>query len=159
MFSRKRDPAATARTKVQGGSGLSLVGAELTVSGDLASAGQIHVEGRVSGNVRCAGLCQSASGVITGNIEAGEVRIGGLVEGNVAAGTVVIEASGRVTGDVAYDTISIAAGARVDGRLARRAVLAGGDSATTLIATAVDPEEAAEPTSLFSSQPTRIAAD
>lgn len=159
MFSRKRDPTAAAKGKAQGGSGLSLIGAELTVSGDLTSAGQVHVEGRVHGNVRCISLCQSASGVITGHIETGEARIGGLVEGNVAAGTVVIEASGRVTGDVAYDTISIAAGARVDGRLARRSVLAGGDSAAALVATPVDPEAGLEPGSLFSGQPTRIAVD
>ena len=161
MFSSKRKPAAAARAKPgAAGAGLSLIGAELAVSGDLVSGGQIHVDGRVDGNVRCASLCQSGSGIIAGDIEADEARIGGLVEGGVKAKTVMIEASGRVTGDVAYDTISIAAGAQIEGRLARRVVLAHAEDApAALIATPVEPDGQAAPDTLFSGRPTRIAAE
>lgn len=154
MFSRNSNPAAAARPKAgrTGASGLSLIGSEVVISGDLTSPGQLHLEGRVDGHVRCHQLCQSESGVIAGDIVAEEVRIGGLVEGTVTAGTVVIEASGRVTGDVAYDTISIAAGARVEGRLARREALAGGD---LLVAT----PKADDSPMLFSGAPTRLTVD
>jgi cytoskeletal protein CcmA (bactofilin family) len=157
MFSKNRKPAAAARTGPRGAS-LSLIGPEVVVTGHLDSAGQFHVEGRIEGDVRCAGLCQSESGVIAGDIQAQDARIGGLVEGNVTAATVTIEATGRVTGDVAYDTISIAAGARVDGRLARRiAVAAADDALPALIATPAEAGEESAGRTLFSGRATRIA--
>lgn len=157
MFSRKRKPAA-AKPKTRAGTSLSLIGGELTVSGDIESGGQLHIEGRVDGNVHCAGLGQTESGIIAGDIRADEARIGGLVEGNVTAGTVTIEATGRVMGDVAYDTISIAAGARVEGRLARRVAITTDDQAEPIAISTAQAEEAAPASTLFSGQPTRIAA-
>ncbi len=160
MFSRKgtaTGPAARPKSKA-GAPGLSLIGVEVTIDGDVASEGALHVDGRIDGHVRCANLCQSQSGVITGDIIAEEARIGGLVEGTVAARNVVIEASGRVVGDVAYDTISIAAGAQVEGRLARRAALATG-AGDLLVATPADVERETAAGTLFSGQPTRITVD
>jgi cytoskeletal protein CcmA (bactofilin family) len=156
MFSRKQGAASAARPKTRSGaSGLSLIGSEMTIGGDVSSDGALHVDGRIEGHVRCANLCQSQSGMIAGDIVADEVRIGGLVEGTVTACTVVIEASGRVTGDVAYDTVSIAAGAQIDGRLARRSALAG----DLLVATpTASPREAGQ-AALFSGQPTRLTVD
>jgi cytoskeletal protein CcmA (bactofilin family) len=156
MFSRKQNAATTPRARKAGASGLSLIGAEASIGGNVASDGAVHVDGRIDGDVRCASLCQGESGVIAGDIIAEEARIGGLVQGTVTARTVTIEASGRVTGDVAYDTITIAAGATVEGRLARREALAGvGDLLVAMPTTS----GAREPATLFSGRPTRIAAD
>ena len=146
MFSSKQ-PAAGARTR-SGAPHLSFIGAEVIVSGDLASDAQLQIDGRVDGNVRCASLSQGAEGIIAGNIFAEDARLAGTVEGMVAAGTIVIEATARILGDVAYDTISIEAGATIEGRLGRRAALGvGGDAAQpTLIATPVSfsPQRAKE---------------
>lgn len=158
MFSRKRSAATstTRRTAAKPGApGLSLIGAEVRIGGDVTSDGALHVDGRIDGDVRCASLCQGEEGVIAGDIVAEEARIGGLVEGTLSACRVVIEASGRIAGDVAYDTISIAAGAQVEGRLARRAALAGDD---LLVATS-RPERGIVEGSLFSALPTRITVD
>lgn len=143
MFSRK--PAGSAALPKPGKSGpsaLSFIGPEVVISGDLATSAQLHVDGRIDGNVRCAQLCQGASGIIAGDIVADEARLAGLVQGTVSAASVIVEASGRVMGDVSYDTISIAAGAQIDGRLARRQSLAQ-NGAPVLIATAT--ATAAEP--------------
>jgi cytoskeletal protein CcmA (bactofilin family) len=157
MFSRKRGAASAARPKARSGSvSLSVIGAEMTIRGDVTSEGALHVEGTVDGHVRCSSLCQSESGVISGDIQADEARIGGLAQGTVTARNVIIEASGRVAGDVAYDTISIAAGAQVEGRLARRSALAGDD---LLVATAARSERETAEGTLFSAQPTRITVD
>lgn len=155
MFSRK-GAAAAARPKKPGAPGLSLIGSEVTIGGDVTSDGALHIDGRIDGHVRCASLCQGQGGVIAGDIVADEARIGGLVEGTVSARSVVIEASGRIAGDVAYDTISIAAGAQVEGRLARRSALAGDD---ILVATPTAPKRETAESTLFSAQPTRIAVD
>ena len=133
MFSRsKRASQPATKPGKSGPPGLSFIGSEVVISGDIATSAQLHVDGRVDGSVHCAQLCQGSSGVVAGDIVADEVRIAGLVEGTVSGKTVVLEASARVSGDIAYQTISIAAGARVDGRLARREPLATGE---VLIAT------------------------
>ena len=52
--------------------------------------------------------------------------------------TLFVEASARIMGDVAYETISIDAGALIEGRLARRAALGLEDkNGAPLIATPV----------------------
>ncbi len=144
MFSRSPPSAAAApKPGKSGPPGLSFIGPETLVDGDVTTSSQLHVEGRIQGHVRCGHLCQGGTGIITGDIVADEARIAGLVQGTVTAGTVVVEASGRITGDVSYDTISIAAGAQIEGRLARREAL--GQAAPVLVATAVEPEPEARP--------------
>ena len=133
MFSSKQPSSGAG-----GAQRMSFIGAEVIISGDLATDAQLHVDGRIDGNVRCAQLCQGAEGIISGNIHAEEARLAGTVEGTVSASTIAVEASARVLGDIAYDTISIEAGARIEGRLGRRAAAGPGDEAQPqLIATPV----------------------
>ena len=103
-----------------GASGLSLIGAEVVISGDVAASGQIHIDGRVEGNVRCDTLVQGGGGIIAGHIVADAAHLAGLVDGTVKARLVTLEPSARITGDVTYETLSIAAGAAIEGRLTRK---------------------------------------
>ena len=161
MFSRNQ-PASGAPPKAgkSGPAALSFIGPEVVISGDLVTSAQLHVDGRIDGNVRCGQLCQGESGIIAGDIEADEARIAGVVEGTVSAATVIVEATGRIAGDVSYDTISIAAGARIDGRLARRESLAQAGP-RVLVATPIEPESPAKPSDggeLFAADRKRLAA-
>lgn len=136
MFSRERTaPAPAAKPARNGAAALSFIGPELVVSGDVATDAQLHVDGRIEGNVKCAQLILGAHGIIAGNIEAEEARLAGTVEGTVLGRVLIIEASARIMGDVAYETVSIDAGAHIDGRLARRGALRIDE--TPLIATPV----------------------
>ena len=102
------------------GEAFSYVGSEVTVTGDIATESELHLDGKVLGDVRCGALTQGASGEVRGNIRAGEARLAGLVDGAVEAGILTLEASARVTGDVLYESLSVAAGAEVEGRFKRR---------------------------------------
>jgi len=137
MFASKQ-PTNGARPARTGPQPMSIIGSEVIISGDLATDAQLHVDGRIDGNVRCAQLIQGGDGIISGNIVAEEARLAGTVEGTVSAATLTVEATARILGDIAYDTISIEAGARIDGRLGRRAAPGLGDDAQPqLIATPV----------------------
>ena len=135
MFLRVKSVAAPPKAGRSAPPGLSFIGPEVLVSGDLATDAQLHVDGRIDGNVRCSQLVQGEAGIIAGNINADEARIAGTVEGQVNVGTLFVAASARILGDVTYETISMDAGAQLEGRLARRAAL-GADEAP-LIATPV----------------------
>jgi len=124
MFSRSTPaPAPRTRPARTGTPGLTFIAPEALVSGDLATEGQVHVDGRIDGDVKCVQLIQGGHGIIAGSIHADDARLAGTVEGTVSARTLIVEASAKIMGDVAYETISIEAGAQIEGRLARRASL------------------------------------
>jgi cytoskeletal protein CcmA (bactofilin family) len=103
--------------------------------------------------VSCGALTQGESGEVRGNINAGEARLAGLVDGAVEAATLTLEASARVTGDILYESLSVAAGAEVEGRFKRRRGAADGSA----VAKAEKP--AAPPTPLFGDSESAEAAE
>jgi cytoskeletal protein CcmA (bactofilin family) len=129
-----------------GGGILSYLGSEVSVTGDIATESELHLDGKVTGDVTCGSLTQGQSGEVRGNLRAAQARLAGLVDGAVEAGTLILEASARVTGDILYESLSVAAGAEVEGRFKRRRGGADGSS----IARAEKAEKAAPaPTPLF----------
>ena len=58
MFSRKSPRGTQARPPRGQGQGLSFIGPEVIVDGDIATSEQLHIEVRINGDVRCASLCQ-----------------------------------------------------------------------------------------------------
>ena len=111
------------RGKAQGGAQggkFSFIGTEVCITGDVTTAGDLHVDGTVTGDVRCGTLTQGPTGAIHGNIFAEEVRLSGLVDGAVETGVLALESSARVTGDVTYESLAVATGAQIEGRLKRR---------------------------------------
>ena len=155
MFSSKQPGTAAARPAKAGTPRLSFIGSEVIISGDLATDAQLHVDGRIDGNVRCAQLIQGADGIVSGNILADEARLAGTVEGTVSAASIAVDASARILGDISYDTISIEAGARIEGRLGRRAAAGADDAQPPLIATPVSfsPSRAVESGLVATSDP------
>ena len=163
MFSRGKSERASKPSKM-GPSGLSFIGPEVVVSGDVRTQAQLHVEGRIDGHVSCASLCQGKSGIVAGNIQADEARIGGLVEGMVTAAHLTLEPSARIKGDITYQTITIAAGAQVDGRLARRESTSPAEAPAPMLKVSPIAEakpllvEPVDPEDIFSLTPPRQAA-
>jgi cytoskeletal protein CcmA (bactofilin family) len=105
----------------------TLVGKGTSVHGDMEFAGGLHVDGRITGNVRAipgavAHLSVSESGVIDGSVEAPNVVLNGRVTGDiVSAGRVILGAKARVLGNVHYTVIEMALGAEITGTLVSRA--------------------------------------
>jgi cytoskeletal protein CcmA (bactofilin family) len=111
---------AKPRGAVGKGSDFSFIGAEVTVTGDLATPGRLHLDGKVIGDLTCGALVQGESGEVRGNVVAAEARLAGAVDGSVEAGDLALAESARITGDVLYERLSVAGGAEVDGRFKRR---------------------------------------
>jgi cytoskeletal protein CcmA (bactofilin family) len=152
MFSRQGDAMPAAQGK---GARFSFVGPEMNVTGDIATGGDLHVDGKIDGDIRCNVLTLGESGEIRGNIFAGSARLAGLVDGAVEAGIVSLDQSARITGDILYETLSVSSGADVEGRFKRRKS-AGDGSAGARTEAAKPPHQAlAEPTpaSLFAAAP------
>jgi cytoskeletal protein CcmA (bactofilin family) len=97
----------------------SLITANVAVAGDLSSDGEVHLEGRVTGDVRAQRLTLGETGAVEGAIEADSVDIRGRVRGAISARTVRLHASADVEGDITHAEIAIDAGARFVGRSLR----------------------------------------
>lgn len=98
----------------------TIVGPEMTVNGNLDSEGDLHVAGKVHGDIRVKTLIVDKDAVIRGEITAEQVRICGQVTGCIRAREVTLAATAHVLGDVHHDVLSIEAGALLDGHCKRR---------------------------------------
>ena len=122
MFSMKRK------------STLTVLGPDIAIDGDLAASADLHLDGRVGGDITCAALVQGETSEITGMVVAENAQVAGKIKGSISADTLVILKTARIEGDVTYGTLSIEQGAQVEGNFSNRAVepklmLAGGTEA------------------------------
>lgn len=127
MFSKKPTqeprPASKPEGRIMNGnnSTFSVIGADVTIKGDVGASADLHVDGRIEGDIACANLVQGQTSEVQGQIKAESARIAGKIVGSVHARELVILKSARVEGDVFYDALTIEQGAEVEGRLSHRA--------------------------------------
>ncbi len=107
---------------------ISVLGADLSVTGDVVSAGPVRLDGRVEGDIRAPHLTVSAGARVSGRIEADTARIDGTVNGHLDVRDVVLSRTAKVTGDILHQNLSIEFGAQVEGNFKRRQVQAAPDT-------------------------------
>ncbi|MGD8325484.1 MAG: polymer-forming cytoskeletal protein [Sphingomonadales bacterium] len=93
----------------------SIIGANVRIKGDVSTAGEIQLDGVVKGDVSAASITMGEQGVLEGTIVAEKIIIRGQVKGSIRGRSVVMERTARVTGDVYHSTLSIEAGAVIEG--------------------------------------------
>lgn len=94
----------------------SLVAEGVTIRGDLATSGDLHLDGALEGDLTAGHLTIGETGAVTGSIQAECVEIRGRVSGTIAARQVRLWASAHVDGDISHAELSIEAGAHFAGR-------------------------------------------
>jgi cytoskeletal protein CcmA (bactofilin family) len=113
MFSKPNKPQGLHRASP------SIIGGNCSLAGDISSDGEVHVDGNVVGDVRCVTLVIGEQGSVTGEIAAETVRVLGAVTGQIAARSVELAKTARIMGDITHDSLSVEAGAYVEGRFNR----------------------------------------
>ena len=108
----------------------SVIGSDVTIKGDVSASADLHVDGRVEGDISCAALVQGETSMIEGSIEAENARLAGRVTGSIHARELVVLRTARIEGDVHYDALTIEQGAHVDGRFSHRVPGQAGKAAT-----------------------------
>lgn len=98
----------------------SILGADVVVTGNVSASVDLHIDGKVQGDLKCANLVQGQASEIKGSVIADSAKVGGMIDGSIEAKTLVIHASARITGDVTYESVTIEQGAHVDGKLTHR---------------------------------------
>ncbi len=98
----------------------SMIASDVEIVGNLSAKVDLHIDGKVSGDVTCGSLVQGESSVINGKVVAETARLSGKVDGSIEARDLTVEASARITGDVIYENLTIAPGGQVDGKFKHR---------------------------------------
>lgn len=114
------------------GSTFSVIGADVTITGNLSASADLHIDGSVLGDITCASLVQGEKSSISGVVIAETARLAGKVTGSITARELVILKTARIEGDVHYDALTIEQGAEVDGRFAPNARVAAAPAAPVL---------------------------
>ena len=138
MFSKKPESIDRPLASGKGSEAtFSVLAPDIAVNGDLIATADLHLDGRVTGDIKCAALMQGEGSEVAGNVTAETARIAGTIKGSITAGVLVILKSARIEGDVNYGTLTIEEGAQVDGKFTPRALeaepklmLAGGTAAS-----------------------------
>jgi cytoskeletal protein CcmA (bactofilin family) len=108
----------------------SIISADLQITGNLRSNGDIQIDGRIDGDVDTKSLTIGEGAEINGTIMCERVRVCGKVSGEIKAASVVLARSARVSGDIAHKNLEIEAGATLEGGVRRLDGEAGGASGT-----------------------------
>ncbi|HTH27031.1 MAG TPA: polymer-forming cytoskeletal protein [Sphingobium sp.] len=130
MFSKRGKQALAQRSAPATGARqvpFSLIGSDVSIVGNIEASVDLHIDGRVDGDIACAALVQGPDSRIKGHITARTARVAGVIEGSIAADELIVEASARIIGDVTYGSISIAPGGQVAGLFAHRNGAQGAD--------------------------------
>jgi cytoskeletal protein CcmA (bactofilin family) len=93
----------------------SIVSANLRVTGDLESEGDIQIDGHVEGDVRSNSVTVGEHAVVSGAIIAQTVHVAGTVKGQINGKTVELARTAKVTGDIVHESLAIEAGAFIQG--------------------------------------------
>lgn len=93
----------------------SIISADLSIKGDLVTEGEIHLDGRLVGDLTCREVTVGPGAYIEGEVTAKVIRVFGEIKGRLRAEIVEIASDGRVQGDVLHRMLKIENGATIDG--------------------------------------------
>lgn len=97
----------------------TIISADIRITGNVTSEGEVQVDGTVDGDVRGAKVSVGASGHIAGAVTADRILVRGKVNGQIRAQVVTLTRSSQVKGDVFHDTLSMEPGAKLEGHCRR----------------------------------------
>ena len=125
MFSKSNDKSMTANTMNKNtirpaNSAPSIIGSDVSIKGDLTTLGEIQLDGTIEGDVRSASLTVGEHGSVQGTVIADEVVVKGAVTGQIKGRNIRLEKTAKVKGDLFHETLSVEAGAFIEGNLTHK---------------------------------------
>jgi len=115
--SKSEDPARLAAAQDAGV--VTTFGPGMLITGNIVSAGSVHVFGRVKGDIHAAQLAIAEGGRVEGQIRVREAVINGFFKGTLYGDSVKLQGTAVVEGEVHNKSLSIGESAIFEG-VARR---------------------------------------
>jgi len=94
---------------------ISTIGEDLTITGNVTSKGELHLDGEIQGDVHCVALVLGENAQLNGQVVAEDVMVRGRLIGSVRALRVMLQSQAHVKGDLVHQSLSIEQGAHFEG--------------------------------------------
>jgi cytoskeletal protein CcmA (bactofilin family) len=94
---------------------ISTISEDLTITGNVTSKGELHLNGQVQGDVRCVALVLGEKAQLEGNVVAENVMVRGRLIGSVRALTVMLQSTSRVEAELFHKSLSVEQGTHFEG--------------------------------------------
>ncbi|MBF0095426.1 MAG: polymer-forming cytoskeletal protein [Alphaproteobacteria bacterium] len=114
MFSKVRNNRDASKPIVSAVSP-SIISTDMRITGNIVTEGEVQVDGKVEGDVKCKVLVIGPPGSITGEVDAEVARVHGVMSGQLRAKSVFLANTARMIGDVTHESLAIEPGAVMDG--------------------------------------------
>ncbi len=84
----------------------SILSTDFAITGDVVSEGEVQIDGKVTGDIRCTMLTIGVTGCLTGQVFADYALIRGKVDGRIRAHNVTLARTARVVGDIIHESLT-----------------------------------------------------
>jgi cytoskeletal protein CcmA (bactofilin family) len=125
----------------------SIIGEDLTITGNVTSKGEIQVDGEIQGDIHCGSLLLGDKSQVMGGVIAEDIVVRGRVVGSIRGLRVTLQAQSHVEGDIFHQSLAIEQGAYFEGKSRRS------DNPLEEIKTAPSGSRAADKLSGFGAKP------
>src|SRR5215468_12040882 len=97
----------------------SIIGEDLSITGNVTSKGEIQVDGEIQGDIHCGSLLLGDKSQVVGSVIAEDIVVRGRVVGSVRGLRVTLQAQSHVEGDIFHQSLAIEQGAYFEGKSRR----------------------------------------
>jgi cytoskeletal protein CcmA (bactofilin family) len=97
----------------------TIISAHTEMKGSISTTDEMHLHGRIEGDVRASKIVVCATGAVKGDLVAETVVIHGSVDGRINATHVQLHAGAVVKGEITHATLGVDTAAVLEGSLKR----------------------------------------
>jgi len=97
----------------------SIVGEDLSITGNVTSKGELQVDGEIQGDVHCGSLLLGDKSRVIGGLIAEDIVVRGRVVGTIRGLRVTLQSQAHVEGDIFHQSLAIEQGAYFEGKSRR----------------------------------------
>src|SRR5690606_11244673 len=97
----------------------SIIGEDLSITGNVRSKGELQVDGEIQGDINCGSLLLGDKSQIIGGVIAEDVVVRGRVVGSIRGLRVTLQSQAHVEGDIYHQSLAIEQGAYFEGKSRR----------------------------------------
>jgi cytoskeletal protein CcmA (bactofilin family) len=97
----------------------SIIAADLHIVGNVSTEGELHIDGRIDGDVQARSVTIGDSGHVVGHVETDAILVQGIVSGSVRARKVHLAPGCKVIADIAHGSLTIDEEASFEGQCRR----------------------------------------
>ena len=94
----------------------SIISEGTHIVGDITTDGEVQIDGKVEGNIRCHSLIVADTGEVSGKVTCESITVHGTLTGTVHGKSVSLSSTARMVGDLTHETLTIEPGAHFKGQ-------------------------------------------